>query len=176
MSKNIDKNYVLSWGGYFFILILIIYVLVFAFAPNTALSALINFLITLKKLALILILVMVFMFMVNLLATPKLIQRFLGQKAGVRGPVAAIISGILISGPPYVLYPMLGGLKKQGMSYELIAIFLFNRNVKIPFLLASVFYFGMIYTLVLSVYIIIFSIINGKIMGRIMRAKNLSTI
>ena len=169
MSKNTDKNYVLSWGGYFFIFILIIYALVFAFAPNVAISAFISFLSTLKKLALILILVMAVMFLVNLLVTPKFTEKFLGQKSGVRGVIAAIISGILISGPPYVLYPMLGGLKKQGMSYELIAIFLFNRNVKIPFLFASIFYFGYEYTLVLSIYIIIFSVFNGKILGRVMR-------
>jgi len=170
-----ESNKSLSYGVYFFILIIFVYAVLYVFNPNIFLSALNNFINIFKKLVLVLLLVMGLMFLVNFYATPRLIQKFLGKTAGIKGYLAAIISGILISGPPYVLYPMLGELKKQGMSHELLSVFLFNRNVKIPFLLASIYYFGLAYTLVLSVYIIIFSIINGKVMGFIMRQKDLST-
>ncbi|MBW2540150.1 MAG: hypothetical protein JRE27_11165 [Deltaproteobacteria bacterium] len=71
---------------------------------------------------------------------------------------------MLVSGPPYVLYPLLGELKKRGMTNSLLAVFLYNRNVKIPFIPAMIYYFGLKFTIILSVYIIIFSIMNGKIM------------
>ena len=66
--------------------------------------------------------------------------------------------------PPYVLYSFLGELKRQGARNGLIAAMLFNRNVKIHFIPAINYYFGMPYAIVLSVYILLFSLVNGKIL------------
>ena len=70
----------------------------------------------------------------------------------------------MFSGPPYALYPFLGELKRQGARNGLIAAMLYNRNVKIHFIPAIIYYFGMSYAIVLSVYILLFSLVNGKIL------------
>jgi len=107
--------------------------------------------------------VFVVMVGINLYFTQSRAKKYLGEKSGIKGWIYAIIFGILISGPPYVLYPLLGDLKKQGMKNSLIAVLLYNRNVKIPFLPALIYYFGLPFTIILSIYILIFSILNGKL-------------
>ena len=111
------------------------------------------------------ILGVVFMVMiaVNLYFTPKRTQKYLGKESGATGWIYAIVAGIFISGPPYVLYPLLGEMKKRGMRNSLLAVLLYNRNVKIPFIPAMIYYFGLKFTVFISLYIIIFSVLNGKL-------------
>jgi uncharacterized membrane protein YraQ (UPF0718 family) len=94
-----------------------------------------------------------------------MIIKYLGQEAGLKGWLLAIIGGILVSGPPYILFPLLKDLKKKGMSNALLAVFLYNRNVKIPFFPVMIYYFGLTYTVIISFYIIIFSIFNGLLIN-----------
>ena len=88
----------------------------------------------------------------------------MGKDSGLKGWFYDLIGGIIISGPPYVLYPMLGELQDNGARNGLIAAILYNRNVKIHFLPAMIYYFGMRYTVVLSIYILLFSLLNGKLL------------
>ncbi len=120
-----------------------------------------------NKILPLLLFVFVMMFLVNKFLTADLVKKHLGNESGVKAYFYAIIAGILISGPPYVLFPLLKDLKDKGMSDNLIAVFLYNRNVKIPFIPAMIYYFGAGFTIVLSFYVIIFSILNGLIIERI---------
>ncbi|MFH1611677.1 MAG: permease [bacterium] len=115
----------------------------------------------------ILLIAMIAMAIIDLYFTPERLQKYFGCNSGIRGWIYAIMLGILISGPPYILYPMLGELKKHGMKDSLLSVFLYNRNVKLQFLPVMVFYFGFVYTLLISIYIIIFSIIGGLIIKRL---------
>ena len=49
------------------------------------------------------------------------------------------------------------------MRNSLLAVLLYNRNVKIPFIPAMIYYFGLKFTVFISLYIIIFSVLNGKL-------------
>lgn len=148
----------------FFLLILSIYGGIAIFNPVLVLNALVYFKGMLAKVVPILALVFVTLFLTNLFLSPAGIRKHLGKDSGLRGWFYAIIGGIVISGPPYVLYPMLGELKQHGAKTGLIATLLYNRNVKVQFLPAMVYYFGIRYTVVLSIYIILFSLLNGKLM------------
>jgi len=112
----------------------------------------------------VLALVFVILFLSNLFLKPERIRQYLGRDSGLLGWFYAIIGSIVITGPPYIIYPMLGEMQKHGARNALIAAILYNRNVKIHFLPAMVYYFGLRYTVVLSVFIIVFSILNGKIL------------
>jgi uncharacterized membrane protein YraQ (UPF0718 family) len=118
------------------------------------------------QLAPVLILVFGIMFLTNLFWEPKGIVRLLGEGSGVRGWVLAICGGIVSSGPIYMWYPFLSDLKESGMKHSLIAAFLYNRAIKIPLLPMMVYYFGWSFTAVLSMYMILFSIINGILVER----------
>lgn len=104
-------------------------------------------------------------FIVNFFLKPELIKYHLGHNSGIKGWIYASLGSIFISGPPYILFPMLKELRNQGMKYSLIALFMNNRNVSPAFLPAMAYYFGINFTVIISVYILIFAFINAIIIG-----------
>lgn len=151
----------------FLLLMLTTYLVVGWLDPALARTALSGFQGMFLKVLPILGVVFVALLLVNLLLNPERIRKHLGRDSGLRGWLYAVLGGILISGPPYVLYPMLGEFKKHGVRNALIAVFLYNRNVKIPFLPVMAYYFGLRYTIIVSVLIILFSLLNGLLVGRL---------
>ena len=113
------------------------------------------------------VLVLVFLLMVlfNLALTPERIKNYLGKASGLKGWLVAMVGGMLSTGPIYPWYILLGDLKQQGMKTSLVAVFLYSRAVKLPLLPLLVHYFGMTYTLILSLYLVVFSIISGILTG-----------
>lgn len=114
----------------------------------------------------ILILVFGIMFLTNLFFEARSIVRILGKGSGFRGWVFAISGGIISSGPIYMWYPLLGDLKERGMKDSLIAAFLYNRAIKIPLIPMMISYFGWPFTIILSIYMVLFSIVNGLAVER----------
>jgi uncharacterized membrane protein YraQ (UPF0718 family) len=119
------------------------------------------------RIAPVLLLVFVVMFALNRFFETDRIVGFFGKGSGVRGWVMAIVGGILSSGPIYMWYPLLSDLKGKGMGNSLMAAFLYNRAVKIPLLPMMIYYFGWPFTLVLSFLMVLFSIVNGIIVQRL---------
>ena len=136
---------------------------------NLAKDALTEFFFLLKKVVPILVLVFVFMFLSNLFLDAKKIKKLVGESAGIKGWFIAIVAGILSSGPIYMWYPLLADLKEKGMKDSFIATFLYNRAVKIPMLPMMIYYFGLPFTAILTVYMILFSIINGVLVEKLLK-------
>jgi len=70
-------------------------------------------------------------------------------------------------------YPLLADLKEKGMKNSLIATFLYNRAIKIPLIPITIYYFGIKLTIILTIYMIIFSIINGILVGKSLTLKKM---
>jgi uncharacterized membrane protein YraQ (UPF0718 family) len=119
------------------------------------------------RIAPILLIVFVVMFLANLFFENKNVFRFLGKGSGFRGWMVTIAGGIASSGPIYMWYPLLSDLKEKGMTNSLIVTFLYNRAIKIPLLPMMVHYFGWDFTLALSIYMVLFSVVNGVIVQRL---------
>jgi uncharacterized membrane protein YraQ (UPF0718 family) len=115
----------------------------------------------------VLALVFGIMFLTNLLFETGGIVRMLGEGSGLRGWVFAVIGGIISSGPIYMWYPLLGDLKEKGMRESLIAAFLYNRAIKIPLVPMMVHYFGWPFVVILSLYMVIFSVLDGLAVERL---------
>lgn len=113
----------------------------------------------------VLFLVFAVIYIINRYLDTQKMQKYLGAESGIRGWVYAVIVGVFLAGPPYILYPIFGDLQKKGMKNSLIAVILYNRNVKFQFLPALIYYFGLPFSVVLSVYMIIFSLLNGVLVG-----------
>ena len=113
-----------------------------------------------------------FLLLANLLLRPQSVKRYLGKEAGLKGWFASVVAGILSMGPIYAWYPVLSELKNKGMRTALIATFLYSRAVKLPLLPLMIYYFGPVFTLMLCVYLIIFSIINGAIVEKLMQQQS----
>ena len=168
--KN-DNNKRIKGGAKFFLLVLILYVFLLIFDYSSACAVFFDFLNMGKKIFPLLFFVFLAMIFVNLFLTEDVMKKHLGEGRGLKGFLYATVAGILVSGPPYVLYPMLAELKKKGLSDDHVAIFLYNRNVKIPFFPALILYFGFAYSIILSIYIIIFSFFNGVLLDNLLRKK-----
>jgi uncharacterized membrane protein YraQ (UPF0718 family) len=154
-------------GWIFLSLVGVIYAATAAMDPELARRSAAFFVANLAKVIPVLVIVFLLMFVFDYALNPKRVKQYLGQQSGPRGWVLTIAAGILSTGPVYAWYALLSELRKQGMSTALMAAFLFSRAIKMPLLPLLVHYFGLRYTLVLSFYLAVFSVLSGLVMGRI---------
>ena len=160
-------------GGNWFFLVLVVFAYLIIYFLNLELlkksfSAASNIFIEMIP-TIIIVFGLIFVF--NFLFSSDFILKYLGKTAGHKGWLIAVIFGILSSGPIYMWYPLLKDLKSKGMREGYITAFLYNRAVKIPLLSMMVFYFGWVLVLILNFYMIIFSVINGYIVEKIIFAR-----
>ena len=160
-------------GGWLFLGVMLLVYAVTAFVDiSLARQSLIFFTAVLAQVVPVLVAVFVLMVLVNLFLTTERIRKYLGTTSGIKGWLLAIVGGILSTGPIYTWYILLSELKQQGMKASLVAVFLYSRAVKLPLLPLLIHYFGFTYTLILSCYLIIFSIISGIFMGMLTSESN----
>jgi uncharacterized membrane protein YraQ (UPF0718 family) len=156
-----------SGGWVFLAVVLVIYAVTALVDYEQVLSAIVIFKHLLDQLLPALALVFVLIFAVDLLLDPKRVEKYLGRRSGILGWLAAIVAGILSTGPVYAWYAVLHDLRQKGMRTSPVATMLYTRAVKLPLLPLLVHYFGLGYTMVLVLYLIGFSIIGGLLMERI---------
>ena len=160
----------ISGSWYFFIFIVLIYIILLAVRPELFFSSLGFFCKIILKIIPIFILVFALMAFINYFITPKtLIKHF--EKKGIKKWIFIIIGGILSTGPIYMWYPLLADLKKKGLSWGLVACFLYNRAIKLPLIPLAVLYFSWTYIIILSIVIAFISIIQGLLINKLMKAK-----
>ena len=162
LTKPKGKGIYIFWS-----VVLFVYGLTFVFSPTLAMDSLKGTWQVFLKIVPIFVLILAVMVLVNLFFTPERIKKHFGKDAGLKGWFYAIIFGILVAGPPYALYPMLREMKKHGLKTSYLSAFLYNRNVKIPLIPAMIYYFGWAYMLVVTILVIIFSILSGLILERV---------
>lgn len=157
-------------GGWLFLaLVLTAYGATAWIDPGLARDAFADFLSVFGKVMPVLALVFVMLFLGELFLSPKRVEGWLGQRSGLRGWILALAAGVLSSGPVYAWYAMLAELRSKGMRTALAAAALYARAIKLPLLPFLAHYFGWRYTLVLSLFVAGFSILNGLIMERLER-------
>jgi uncharacterized membrane protein YraQ (UPF0718 family) len=161
-----------GFGGWsFFAVACAAYGATFIIAPSLARQALASFLPMLASLGTVLVLVFLLMFLLDLFLTGERIESWLGSGAGMRGWILAAVAGVLSTGPIYPWYGILAELRRKGMRTALVAVFLYARAIKLPLFPAMAHYFGLRYTVVLSLFIAGFSILSGLAMERLARFK-----
>lgn len=161
-----------SYAGWYFLLAVIgIYVITFFLKPDSIIPSLQFFIQILKKIIPVFLLVFVLMALTNYFITPNKVVRWMGEGSGIKGWIIAIITGIISTGPIYMWYPLLNELQKHGVRNGLIATFLYNRAVKIPLLPMLILYFGITYTIILTIVMIIVSIFQGFITEKLIEVK-----
>jgi uncharacterized membrane protein YraQ (UPF0718 family) len=153
----------LYYGFFFLGIVIILYLALFFFDSEKIYGSFHASLDIIIQILPILVLVIFLIGIANYFLKPKTVSKYLGGESGMKGWVVAIFMGILSHGPIYVWYPLLKDLQDQGMRTSLIAVFLYNRALKIPLLPVMIFYFGIGFVFILSVYMIIASVTEGKI-------------
>jgi len=169
--KFVDNLKRLPGSWYFLGVVVLLYAFLSIFNLETYLNSLNFFGQIIYRIIPVFILVFILMTLSNYFITPQFILKHLKEK-GLRKWFFVIIGGILSSGPIYMWYPLLGDLRKRGLNYGLIACFLYNRAIKIPLLPLAVLYFSWQYILVLTIVMVVFSIIQGVLINKLMEVKN----
>jgi len=161
---NGQKKAKIGWSGLiFFGTVLVLYVILFILNPENVVSSLRVSGHILANVFPVLIIVILFMGITNAFFKPKKVVRYLGKESGFKGWLIAVLAGILSHGPIYIWYPFLKELRQKGMRTGLIAVFLYNRAIKVFLLPLLIYYFGAEYSIVLLMALIIASLVEGKI-------------
>jgi uncharacterized membrane protein YraQ (UPF0718 family) len=150
----------------FLLIVIILYGITTLFDDQLALDAFELAGKLLYRLLPVLFLVFALIFLSNLLIRPDWVRLNVGKESGLKGWVVAVISGVLSVGPVYPWYALLKDLKAKGMRTALIAVFLYNRGIKLPLLPLMIHYFGLAFTLILAIYLTLFSLLSGLIMEK----------
>jgi len=170
MKKIIQQ---MGGGWIFFITIVVMYGIVGFWDVVLLMKTLVVFWGLFQKVFPILIMVLFLMFLFNLVFDPRKIVKYLGKSSGSRGWILAIGAGIIAMGSIFIWYPLLADLKSRGMANSLIAAFLYNQAIKIQLLPFLIHYFGWSFTIVTTLYMIIFSVLNGWLIEKIVPSENI---
>ena len=160
-TKKSGKN--LYYSFYFLIVVITLYIILFFLKLDKTINSLYASWNIFVNIIPILILVIFLIGISNYLLKPKKVSKYLGKKSGFKGWFLSALFGILSHGPIYVWYPLLKDLKEHGMRTGLVAVFLYNRAIKIPLLPVMIFYFSIYFVIILCIYMIVASIFQGKI-------------
>jgi len=159
-------NYLRKFKGFWFLLLILVsYIILLLTFPDKTKHALQISSNIFKMVIPIIVLIIFFTTLINLFVSTKLIKRYLGKKSGLKGLILAIVAGIISHGAIYLWYNLLKDLKKKGMGNGLIAVFLYNRAIKIPLIPIMTHYFGLKFVIILTFYTIISSLILGFLMN-----------
>ncbi len=109
--------------------------------------------------------------LINYFLKPKKIMKYFGKDSGTKGIFYTLLGGIISHGPMYAWYPMLDDMRKHGLKFGLIATFMYAMAVKIPLLPFMVGLFGLPFTVIVNVYILIFAIFQGKLIDLLIKEK-----
>jgi uncharacterized membrane protein YraQ (UPF0718 family) len=160
MAKT-EKSYT---GWYFLLVVLVLSTIIFTIMPEKLSELLAYFLSLVKNILPTLILVFVLMFIINLFITKEWILKNFQKK---RGWFFSIVAGILSVGPIYLWYPLLSELQDKGIRNAYLATFIYNRAVKPALLPLIIFYFGLAFTVILTIVMVFASIVQGIIVEKI---------
>ncbi len=166
---NESKNTLQRGKGriYFLISMLVAYPIFWYFAPHKTLKALLISGKLIIRIIPVLIFVIVLIAVLDYFLKPQKIKKLLGKESGLKGWIIAITFGIISHGSVYAWYPLLKELKNHGMREGLIAAFIYNRAIKIPFIPLMIYYFGLKFFIVITIYMIMSSVLEGWLIEKI---------
>ena len=164
-NKNTPQKSKVSFV--FPVIVILAYGIIFLLNKNLAYDSLIKTGHILIKIIPLLFLIFAMMVLMNLFVTTNKIKKHFGEQSGIKGWLYAILFGVVLGGPPYVFFPMLKEMKEKGLKNSYLAVFLYNRNVRVMFIPVMAYYFGWWYTIITTVLIIVFSVFSGIIMEKV---------
>jgi uncharacterized membrane protein YraQ (UPF0718 family) len=153
-----------------FLVMVLVYTVLFFVFPENFFSSINFFFKIVLNLIPVFILVFVLMSLVNFFVSKKAVSGYL-VSSGIKKWFFSAIAGIFSMGPIYMWYPFLQELKEKGFSDGLIAVFLYNRAIKLPLIPLAVFYFGLKFVVILTFVMFFFSLIQGLLIDKLMEIK-----
>ncbi|MEA3399358.1 MAG: hypothetical protein U9R00_02505 [Patescibacteria group bacterium] len=166
IKKAINK---IGGSWVFLIFVLLIYVIVLILNRGFFIEISMRALEIMKEVIPVLIMIFILTFLANLWLDNKKMKKVMSKQTGILGQLTVVVLGIISSGPIYMWYPLLKELKEDGLNNNLIAIFLYNRAIKIPLVPMILFYLGLPFLIVTTILMILFSLLNGYLVGKFVK-------
>ena len=163
--KNLDNRWL-------FLLVSILIFIVIGRYVGVLDKAIDNFVSMVSKMIPILILIWLLMILMDYFVSPKKLVGLMEKYKGITGWCIAIVAGLLSMGAGYIWYPILKEAKKHGLKDDVITIFLYNRAIKLHLLPMMIYYFGWMYTVILTIVMIVISVVNGIVVRYILEIEN----
>jgi len=107
------------------------------------------------------------MVLINLFLKTSVLVKYMGKDSGLKGWVIAVVSGILSVGAIYMWFPVLKELIDKGVKRGLIAVFLYNRGIKLQWMPVLALYFSMKFIVVLTLVMLLASLLQGVIIEKV---------
>jgi len=145
--------------------VVFIYGLLWLFSPTHGLEALKASYHVCRQIAPALFIALAAMAALNTFVRPAHVKRLLGGTKKTRGVILSTAAGVLSMGPIYAWYPLLKELEAKGASDFHIANFLCCRAVKPALLPFVVAYFGWLFTIVLTVFMVASSLLTASVVN-----------
>jgi len=158
-------------GIKFLIIVLVLYIILLLSDTTSALSGLQKATSILLSLLPLFLLIITLTALINYFLKPKQIIKYFGKESGSKGLFYAVIGGIISHGPMYAWYGMLQDMRSHGLKDGLIATFMYARAIKLPLLPFMVDLFGLMFTIIMTLYILIAAMLQGKIIDTVMKEK-----
>ena len=158
-------------GIKFLIIVLVLYIILLLSDTTSALSGLQKATSILLSLLPLFLLIITLTALINYFLKPKQIIKYFGKESGSKGLFYAVIGGIISHGPMYAWYGMLQDMRSHGLKDGLIATFMYARAIKLPLLPFMVDLFGLMFTIIMTLYILIAAVLQGKIIDTVMKEK-----
>lgn len=140
----------------------------FAVAPSRAIEALE---VSVRSFLQVLPLIFAIMGLVGLIQgwlSRDFIARMLGREGGTKALFLAAISGMVLIGPAYLIFPLLMTIHRQGARWAVIATVLFSYAVKIQMLPLEAGYLGWQFSLARTLLTLLFAVPVGLLVEWLM--------
>ncbi|PLX77483.1 MAG: hypothetical protein C0615_05225 [Desulfuromonas sp.] len=149
-------------------LTLLLYLWVGWVKPEKALMALQSGATLLGSVCLLVLAVMGLVGLVQVWISRDTVARLLGQDSGPKALLIAALCGTLLIGPPYIIFPLLMTIRKQGARWAVVTIVLAAYAVKLPMIPLEVGFLGWPFSLGRSLLTLFFAIPTGLIVEKMM--------
>jgi len=159
-----------SWLGRMWLpaLTLLLYGWAFAVDPQRAQLALEAGGRTLLSVALLIFSVMGLVGLVQVWTNRDAIAGLLGKKSGWKALLLAATCGTLVIGPPYLIFPLLMSIRRQGARWAVIGAVLGAYAVKVPMIPLEIGFMGWEFSFWRSLLTILFSVPVGLLVEKVM--------
>lgn len=136
--------------------------------PDRAFRALQSGSSLLVSVALLVVSVMGLVGLVQVWISRDAVAGLLGKEAGPKALLIAALCGTLLIGPPYIIFPLLMTVRKQGARWAVVTIVLAAYAVKLPMIPLEVGFLGWPFSLGRSVLTLAFAIPTGLLVEKLM--------
>ncbi len=153
----------------FELLILVLYVILLFLYPNKTVLALKEGTILFLKMLPLFLCVTLFSSFLAMFISKDIIRKYMGKESGIRGVIFGALFGTVIVGPLWVLFPMFQTFLEKGAGIAIVGAMIGAFAIKTPWLPYAAGFLGWPFVLISFGLILIYSVIEGILMEKILK-------